>query len=472
MALKTLRFVQGLSRTLSLFFFDISPPYFAKTNNLEHRTSDNLEIQKPRFINKCPGFPCTPFSFANPERFKRNCFSDPSAIPFFEMRKFIKLRKPRLVILENVRGLLAPNPDTEDRSTPMDFILRGKNPSDPKQCYQDTEPNAEWGLEYLTNYGLAWDMIYSSDWGLPQSRPRVYIVMVRKDCGGQQAADYVFEVLRSCRGRLRTGAVNDFLFPDDHEWVQAAQKVWKQQADKREEPGSRKACTKFTEALMKTKREELGMAHDERPYSGAQEEGWFPHATERMVQELDVIYTIAQNQGLDMDFLLADLSQQVSRKPFRDDGNVPTLTTVCNFYSFAKHRALLGQECLWLNGFPIERMQFHAHSQRELVFLAGNAMSVPAVGAVLFGGLVAVDWGEGRLKDFCSELPDEVPCVRPDVKKLVGKAGSDVVFARCGQVVLADDDDDNAVENALAVGGDEQVAVKDEENIADDKFTT
>ena len=59
MSLNTLRFVQGLSRT-PLFFF---PRYLTtrfckmilqKQKNLENRTSENLEIPKPRFTNKCP----------------------------------------------------------------------------------------------------------------------------------------------------------------------------------------------------------------------------------------------------------------------------------------------------------------------------------------------------------------------------------------------------------------------------------
>ena len=58
MALKTLRFVQGLSRTPLLFSSishnHISQTYFPKTINLENRKSENMKIQKPRFTNKCP----------------------------------------------------------------------------------------------------------------------------------------------------------------------------------------------------------------------------------------------------------------------------------------------------------------------------------------------------------------------------------------------------------------------------------
>lgn len=80
-----------------------------------------------------------------------------------------------------VRGLLAPNPETD--SSPIDFILRGRNPApwttqdlcderslmamlalakeNPEDCYQGTAPNADWGLSLIEGYGLRWDILYS-----------------------------------------------------------------------------------------------------------------------------------------------------------------------------------------------------------------------------------------------------------------------------------------------------------------------
>ncbi|CAL1167672.1 unnamed protein product [Cladocopium goreaui] len=190
--------------------------------------------------------------------------------------KFIAERRPRLVILENVRGLLAPNPETDH--PPIDFILRGKNPEawlkvkregcydvipgeNPEDCYQGTAPNADWGLSFLDQlncglikgYGLRWDVLYSCDWGLPQSRPRVYIVMVRDDAGGQAAAERIFE--------------------DDHPQLVAALRKAAIKPDQRAS-GGRRACTKFTEALFRTKRQELGLDPKDRPYSGKRPPGW------------------------------------------------------------------------------------------------------------------------------------------------------------------------------------------------------
>ena len=59
MALKTLHFVQGLSRTPLLFIPRyltniFSKQIFPKKKNRDNRKSGNLKFQKPRFINKCP----------------------------------------------------------------------------------------------------------------------------------------------------------------------------------------------------------------------------------------------------------------------------------------------------------------------------------------------------------------------------------------------------------------------------------
>ncbi|CAE7578899.1 CHT1 [Symbiodinium sp. CCMP2592] len=344
------------------------------------------------------GFPCTPYSFCNPKRFKRNCFTEPAAAPFFEMRKFIAARRPRLVILENVRGLLAPNPETKD--TPMDFILRGKNPEDPEHCYQGTEPGAQWGLSLIEGYGLHWDLLYSCDWGLPQRRPRVYIVMVREDAGGQKAADRIFEVLHACAGHLPCGSCNDFLYPEGHLRLNKAMQLAKGGSD-----SERKPCTPFTEALFKATRQEHGLDPSERPYTNRRPRGWYPEATEKMVQQLDIIHALAEKRALDFKFLLADLSQQVSRGCWRDDGYVPTLTTAGSLYSFHHHRPILGEECMRLNGFPVEDLDLEGFTDNELKFLAGNAMSVSVVGAVLLAGLVSVSWGEKRSAAATKELP-------------------------------------------------------------------
>ena len=48
------------------------------------------------------GFPCQPFSKAGLQK----AFKDRRGIVFFEMVRYIKAKRPRLILLENVKGLV------------------------------------------------------------------------------------------------------------------------------------------------------------------------------------------------------------------------------------------------------------------------------------------------------------------------------------------------------------------------------
>lgn len=64
------------------------------------RTVDPWSI--PEFDCICGGFPCQSFSIAG----KRGGFEDTRGTLFFEIARIIQARKPKLVFLENVAGLL------------------------------------------------------------------------------------------------------------------------------------------------------------------------------------------------------------------------------------------------------------------------------------------------------------------------------------------------------------------------------
>eukprot|EP00959_Pyramimonas_sp_CCMP1952_P447380 9367480-Pyramimonas_sp.AAC.1 len=83
------------------------------------------------------GFPCTPFSALNFERFgdDYNPFMHRDAGPLFDLIQFLKKpkaflpKKPKFVILENVKGLTQPlkaGPAVDAGfNTPLDYILKG-----------------------------------------------------------------------------------------------------------------------------------------------------------------------------------------------------------------------------------------------------------------------------------------------------------------------------------------------------------
>lgn len=92
------------------------------------------------------GFPCQPFSFAG----KRLSFADERGNLFFELAKILEAKRPQYFIFENVPGLLS---------------------AEKGLCFAKI-------LETLSElgYSVCWNVLNSTDFGVPQSRRRVYIV--------------------------------------------------------------------------------------------------------------------------------------------------------------------------------------------------------------------------------------------------------------------------------------------------------
>lgn len=96
------------------------------------------------------GFPCQAFSYAG----KKLGFGDTRGTLFFEVERLLKKYKPRLVFLENVRGLI-----THDQGRTFATILER--------------------LEQL-DYRVEHRVLNSSNYGIPQNRVRIYIIACLK----------------------------------------------------------------------------------------------------------------------------------------------------------------------------------------------------------------------------------------------------------------------------------------------------
>ena len=121
---------------------------FLKDPNLFTGDIWKVDFRKiPDFDILCAGFPCQPFSQAGHKKgFKDN--NDGNL--FFSIEEILRIKKPRVFFLENVRHL--KNHD-EGRTF--------------KKIYKT--------LQNL-NYTFDYKVIKASDFGLPQHRPRVYMV--------------------------------------------------------------------------------------------------------------------------------------------------------------------------------------------------------------------------------------------------------------------------------------------------------
>lgn len=105
----------------------------------------------PNYDVLCAGFPCQPFSQCG----KHKGFDDKRGTLFFNIMKFVEYHKPKVIILENVQGLLK-----HDNGNTFNRI---KN--DIKE----------------QNYTVSYKVIKCSDYGLPQMRKRLIIMGVRND---------------------------------------------------------------------------------------------------------------------------------------------------------------------------------------------------------------------------------------------------------------------------------------------------
>lgn len=99
----------------------------------------------------CGGFPCQAFSVSG----KQKGFEDARGTLFFDIARIVKCKKPKILILENVKNLV-----THNQGKTFKIIL-----------------------DILDNLGYTafFKNLNTSDFGLPQHRERVYIIAFRKD---------------------------------------------------------------------------------------------------------------------------------------------------------------------------------------------------------------------------------------------------------------------------------------------------
>ena len=98
------------------------------------------------------GFPCQPFSMMG----KQKGFSDERGTLFFTIEKILSMHKPKIIVLENVKNLLTHN--------------NGKTFRKMKDI-----------LEQKLNYSIHFKVLNSQDFGVPQTRRRVFVVGFLKD---------------------------------------------------------------------------------------------------------------------------------------------------------------------------------------------------------------------------------------------------------------------------------------------------
>ena len=151
-------FRSGLSKVGDFFvpvgFCEIDP-YARRAYEAIYDTKGELFFEDARKIVAeelpdidliCGGFPCQSFSIAG----KRGGFEDARGTLFFEIARIARVKRPKYLLLENVPGLLS-----HDGGRTFATILTS--------------------LSEL-GYDVCWQVLNSANFGVPQSRKRVFII--------------------------------------------------------------------------------------------------------------------------------------------------------------------------------------------------------------------------------------------------------------------------------------------------------
>ncbi len=129
----------------------------------------------------CAGFPCQSFSIAG----KRKGFEDTRGTLFFEIARIAKYKRPRYLLLENVKGLLS-----HDKGKTFQTIL---------------------GVLSDMGYRVEWQILNSKHFGVPQNRERVFIIGHL----GKESGRKIFPIGGEDRKNVQQGGKK----PESRSWV-------------------------------------------------------------------------------------------------------------------------------------------------------------------------------------------------------------------------------------------------------------
>ena len=136
--------------------------HFPEVRIWNDATKINID-ELPEFDGICGGFPCQAFSIAG----KRGGFEDTRGTLFFEVARIASVKRPRIIFLENVKGLL-----NHDKGNTFETILK---------TLDELGYHVEWGLLNSKHF-------------IPQSRERVYIIGYNREVCGEQ----IFSFTEGC----------------------------------------------------------------------------------------------------------------------------------------------------------------------------------------------------------------------------------------------------------------------------------
>jgi len=155
----------------------------------------------------CAGFPCQPFSNAG----LKKGIEDTRGTLFYHIAEILRDHQPKAVVLENVRGLIS-----NDKGKTIQTVLRTITGMgyrcNVSQDLIDNGPISKLKTECSKM------VLSAKDYGVPQNRPRIFIVLWRDDIN---IADFIYPPATKIKTR-----VGDILEADVSETFTISERLW------------------------------------------------------------------------------------------------------------------------------------------------------------------------------------------------------------------------------------------------------
>lgn len=131
------------------------------------------------------GFPCQSFSQAG----LKQGFRDTRGTMFFEIQRIVAEKKPKVLLLENVKQLKG-----HDKGRTLETILSILQGTYEQAIPEDVpmSSDARRALSEKLNYWVDYKVLRAADFGAPQNRERIFIVAFNKDYFGEANFDELF----------------------------------------------------------------------------------------------------------------------------------------------------------------------------------------------------------------------------------------------------------------------------------------
>lgn len=346
----------------------------------------------------CIGTPCQPFSRQRTKRHHPGsvqAHKDYNAT-FKDLLDWLVHFEPKAGFAEQVEGFELPDLKTSaSKVTPLDRLL-------------EMLENCTWGHG---GYHVLPVHMDATAW-LNMSRPRIYIIFVRKDCGDKDTIKAIARTIQDItqlRAEFPPNTWMDLLLPPGDQLDQEMKHYlnWMRvgNTDKEETHGRLKQWERDSLSW----RDKLGVSPNYAPWTGQAGFTAVPglNLTPRIKDLMDcVVIDRMRSKGqnfsdtkAEMRDVFLDVSQSHVRKCFTMNTVNKCLTTSSVLYSFGAGRIVLPKEMQWFQGYPKSVRMPSTVSPSDLRTFVGEGMFLPSVATVLYSLILHVPMMDSDLAE-------------------------------------------------------------------------